>query len=85
MSLGFGRIAPSCYSVMNRCPKGFTLVELLVVIAIIGILAAVVLVAVNPLEQLARGRDAGKLATVAGLGKAAQSYYTSQGGPYSRN
>lgn len=63
---------------MKKFSFGFTLIELLVVIAILGVLAGGVLVAINPLEQLARGRDAGRKTTVDQLGKAVQSFYTSQ-------
>lgn len=58
--------------------KGFTLIELLIVMAILGVLAVVVLVAINPAEQLARTRDSGRVSSVTQIGHAVQAYYTSK-------
>ncbi len=59
--------------------QGFTLIELLVVIAIIGVLAAIVLIAINPLEQINRGIDASAKNNVSSVGNSAQAYYTAIG------
>jgi len=61
---------------------GFTLIELLIVMAILGVLAVVVLVAINPVQQLARTRDAGRKSGVSQVGRALEAFYTSHGGKY---
>jgi prepilin-type N-terminal cleavage/methylation domain-containing protein len=67
---------------MTAIKKGFTLIELLIVIAILGVLAVVILVAINPQEQLARTRDAGRTSSVTQLGHAMQAYATAHNGTY---
>ncbi|MGD8744402.1 MAG: prepilin-type N-terminal cleavage/methylation domain-containing protein [Candidatus Woesebacteria bacterium] len=64
---------------MTAFKKGFTLIELLVVIAVLGVLAVVVLVAINPVQQLAKGRDTGRKSTVKQIGNSLQAYYTRTG------
>lgn len=57
--------------------QGFTLIELLVVIAIIGLLASVVLLALN--SARARSRDAKRLADVRQLSSAIELYVNDNG------
>ena len=60
----------------NKNNKGFTLIELLVVIAIIGLLASVVLLALNGAR--AKARDAKRIADVRQLASAFELYFNDQ-------
>lgn len=62
--------------------KGFTLIELLVVITILGILAAVVMVAINPGERINEANDSGKKNDVGQVATALEAYFTANKGVY---
>lgn len=66
----------------TQIKKGFTLIELLIVIAILGTLAVVVLLALDPVQQLARTRDSGRYSSVTQLGHAIEAYATGNNGVY---
>ena len=58
----------------TKVNKGFTLLEILLVIAAIGILAAIVLVAINPTRQIAQVRDAQRRSDINTIYKALEQY-----------
>lgn len=59
--------------------SGFTLIELLIVIAILGVLATAVLSAINPVEQINRGRDTGSQSDAEQLISAVQRFNANNG------
>mgnify|MGYP001589682972 FL=1 len=72
----------SCLISHLSISKGFTLIELLVVIAVLGVLASIVLLAVNPGEQLARARDTSRISAVTQMGRTLQGYATANSAIY---
>lgn len=61
-----------------KTAKGFTLIELLVVIAVIGVLAAVILLAINPAELLRKARDSTRLQETTNLRKGIDAIIATQ-------
>ena len=59
---------------------GFTLIEILIVIGIIAVLAAIVLIAVNPARQFAKANDAQRAANVNAILNGIGQYIVDQRG-----
>lgn len=61
---------------IKKLQIGFTLIELLIVMAVVAVLAGIVLISINPAEQLARSADTGRINGVGVLGRAMQAQIT---------
>ena len=66
----------------NITKKGFTLLEILLVIALLGILASIVLIAINPNRQLATGRNVVRLSAINTINNAVSEYTIKNRGAY---
>lgn len=65
--------------------KGFTLIELLVVIALLGIVMAVLIVGIDPIDKLNAANDAKVQADISEIGTAFESNATASNGTYAAN
>ena len=65
---------------MKTTRLGFTLIEILVVIGIIAILAAIVIIAINPGQLLAQARDSNRLSDLQSMKMAIDLFYEDTGG-----
>ena len=70
----FNKISDRSQAVAVSLKKGFTLVELLIVIAILAVLAAAVVIVLNPAELLAQSRDAQRISDFETLNSALAIY-----------
>lgn len=64
---------------MKQFTSGFTLIELLVVIAVVGILVTGLAIAVNPVAQLQKSRDAKRIEALKQIKTALELYYQDYG------
>jgi prepilin-type N-terminal cleavage/methylation domain-containing protein len=64
----------------KRRVSGFTLIEILIVIGIIAVLAAIVLIAVNPARQFAKANDAQRSSNINTILNAVGQYLVDQKG-----
>ena len=62
--------------------SGFTLLEILLAVAAIGILAGIVIIAINPAKQLGETRDAERSVDVSTILNAVHQYAVDNGGDY---
>ncbi len=62
--------------------KGFTLIELLIVIAILGVLAAGILVAIDPVDKINAANDSKVQNDVSATGRASEAYVVTHNGLY---
>src|SRR5690606_18749647 len=71
---------PNLIPMHDKKQKGFTLIELLVVIVIIGLLAAIIFVAVDPAQRFGDARDARRRAEVVSILNAVLKYQVDHDG-----
>lgn len=64
------------YLSKNNAGFGFTLIELLIAIAIIGVLASSLVLALDPVGQIAKSRDAERKSDLKQIGIALDAYYS---------
>lgn len=62
---------------VSQTKKGFTLIELIITIAVLAVLISIVVVALNPAEQLQRSRDSKRIADLDAV-KTALNLYLAQ-------
>ena len=72
----------STFNFQLSIQKGFTLIELLIVIAILGILAAGILVAIDPVDKISAANDSKVQNDVSGAGRASEAYAVTHNGFY---
>ena len=65
---------------IHRRAFGITLIELLIVMAILAVLAAVIMMAINPAKRQKQARDAARKSDIGQVVNALKAYYTTNDG-----
>lgn len=64
---------------MKKKLTGFTLVELLIVIGVLGIISTMLILTLNPMEQIKKSNDAARKSDLAQIKRALELYYDDNG------
>jgi general secretion pathway protein G len=63
----------------KRTGRGFTLIEILIVVTIVGIMAAAIILAINPAKRNKQARDATRKSDIGQIANALKAYFTNYG------
>ncbi|MBI3282988.1 type II secretion system protein [Candidatus Curtissbacteria bacterium] len=74
-----GRLKTTHYPPPTTHSSGFTLIELLIVVTILGVLAATIIIAINPAKRNRQARDSARKSDVGQIANSLKAYFALNG------